>query len=432
MNRQRRPGMPDKMTHVGTSKVTRTAASQLRMGDFNQTVILDAIRRSRGGISRVELSEVTGLSAQSLTTIARQLIAAGLVREGSREPAIGRGKPRTLIRLDPEGQFAVGVHLDPAVITYVLLDLTGRTIAHVRRPTPKTAAPKPIIKRMAMEIDRLVEVSGIDRTRLVGVGIAAPGPIDIDRGIVVDPPNLDGWRHVPLRDALREAVGLPVLLDKDVTAAAAAQKWSSQGQADSADFCFFYLGTGVGAGVVLHGEVVRGASYNVGEIGHFIADADGPDCECGKRGCIGESSQPRYLVQQGVAAGVLEPVDPTDRQGLEQAVQLLLAAATEGDSAAQGVVGTLVTRIISVAADLANLLDLELVIFGGPRWVGLEPFFDAQRAHDLDRLFAARKIHRLALAGTDLGADVGAVGAATLVLDHTFSTNPAVLLIGRS
>jgi predicted NBD/HSP70 family sugar kinase len=397
------------------------------MGDFNQTVILDAIRRSEAGISRTALAQVTGLSGQAITNITRRLIDAGLVSEGERT-VNGRGKPRTTLNLEPSGQYAIGVHLDPVVLTYVALDLTGRTIGRAQQWTPTVRDPQGVVAGMAEEIAVLVRETGIDRARVVGVGIAAPGPIDIERGIVIDPPNLAGWGQVPLREALGEATGLPVLLDKDVTAAASAERWAGGAQGGGS-FVFFYLGTGVGAGLVIGGQVMRGSSQNVGEIGHITVDPDGPLCFCGRRGCLGESSQPRYLVQRGILAGLLPAdIDLADPTRVEEAFGVLCELAAAGGEA-RAILLELVDRIAKAVEDIANLLDLDRVIFGGPHWSRLRPFFGERLKATLRSRFLARSIHQFEVVGTSLGEDVGAVGAASLVLDHTFSTNPSVLLL---
>jgi predicted NBD/HSP70 family sugar kinase len=404
----------------------RRAASQGRIADFNQTVILDSIRRSDDGVSRVELAAATGLSAQAVTNIVRHLLATGLISEGRRAP-IARGKPRTMLNLNPDGQYAVGVHLDPAVITYVVLNLVGQTLAHERQPTPTVADPAAITAGMAERIDKLIARTGISRERIGGVGIAAPGPIDVQRGVVVDPPNLDGWQNVPLRDAVRTAVDLPVLLDKDVTAAAAAEKWHGAG----ANFLFFYIGTGVGAGLVLNNEVFRGMSHNSGQIGNIIVENDGLQCPCGYRGCLGESSQPARLVHQAVAVGALDTaVDLEDRQLVENALVELARRALAGQDAALSVMEAMVRRLLKAAEDIALMLDLEEVVFGGPHWSLIAPFFTDDRLAVLYRRFGRQSIHPLRATGSRIGEDVGAVGAASLVLDHTFSTNPAVLLAG--
>ena len=395
-----------------------------RVGGFNDAVVLDGIRRAEQ-LSRVELAEITGLSGQAISNIIRRLLAAGLVREAGRQRTTGIGKPRTMLELEPTGQYAVGVHLDPSVVTVVLLDLTGQVIARRRVDTPYADDPDVLIEGIAATIEDVILESGAPRDRITGVGIAAPGPIDVERGVVVDPPNLTAWHLVPLRDELRERTGMPVLLDKDVTAAATAEKWAGCG----GSFVFFYLGTGVGAGLVIGDEVVRGSSSNVGEIGHVIVDPAGPVCWCGRRGCVGETSQPRYLVQQAIQAGVLaQGIDLDDRQAVDAAFARLCSAATAGPGVAREIVAALAQRIAKVVEDIANLLDLERLVFGGPHWEHLAPLFvDAVRA-ELDGRFLVRSVHPFEVTGTVLGADVGAIGAASLVLDQTFSPNPSVLL----
>lgn len=393
-----------------------------RVGGFNDAVVLDAIRRSEQ-LSRVELAEATGLSGQAISNIARRLLDAGLVREAGRLRGAGLGKPRTLLELEPTGQYAVGVHLDPSVVTVILLDLTGEVVA--RRPVDQYADdPDLLIDGIAKTIEEVIASSGAARDRVTGVGIAAPGPIDVERGVVVDPPNLSTWHLVPLRDQLQERTGLPIILDKDVTAAASAEKWAGQG----GSFVFFYLGTGVGAGLVIADEVVRGASSNVGEIGHVIVDPDGPLCSCGRRGCVGEASQPRYLVQQAVQAGVLASgIDLDDRSAVDEAFCRLCALASDGAGEARQIVVQLGVRIAKVVEDIANLLDLDRVVFGGPHWEQLAPVLHDAVRDALDGRFLLHAVHPFEVTGTVLGADVGAIGAASLVLDRTFSPNPALV-----
>jgi predicted NBD/HSP70 family sugar kinase len=398
-----------------------------RVGGFNDAVVLDAIRRTEQ-LSRVELAEATGLSGQAISNIIRRLLDAGLVREAGRQKSAGLGKPRTLLELEPSGQYAVGVHLDPAVVTVVVLDLTGDVVARRSVGTPYADDPDVLIDRIAATIEDVISQAGAPRERVIGAGIAAPGPIDVERGVVVDPPNLSAWHLVPLRDELRARTGLPVLLDKDVTAAAAAEKWVS-GSERHGNFVFFYLGTGIGAGLVVGDEVVRGSSSNVGEIGHVIVDPDGPVCYCGRRGCAGETSQPRFLVQQAVQAGVLaQGIDLDDRQAVDAAFAELCAVAEAGPGVAREIVAALAERVAKVVEDIANLLDLDRVVFGGPHWEQLAPFFGESVEAALKERFLVRSVHPFEVSGTALGVDVGAIGAASLVLDQTFSPNPSVLL----
>ncbi len=122
------------------------------MGDFNLTVILDAIRRApESGLSRVELAKIVGLSPQTISNISRRLLDQNLIIEAGKE-GTGPGKPRTMLRLNASGKYAVGVHLDPAVITCVLLDLVGEVVQHARVKVPFSQAPDEVIGTIAETI----------------------------------------------------------------------------------------------------------------------------------------------------------------------------------------------------------------------------------------------------------------------------------------
>ena len=415
------------MTEIRTP-TPRRGTNLPRMGDFNLTVILDAIRRSSGGLSRVELAQIVGLSPQTISNISRRLLDQNLIVEAGKEGS-GPGKPRTILRLNPAGMYAVGVHLDPAVTTFVVLDLVGSVVRHSRINTPGASDPDGIIAIIATEIKDLVSASGVDPEKIAGLGVAAPGPINLDEGTVVDPPLLFGWDHVPLRDALAEATGLSTLVDKDVTSAAVAETWAG-GPSGSGSFIFMYMGTGIGCGIVLNDEVVRGTSGNAGEIGHIIVDPDGPSCDCGLRGCVKSTSIPQVLVAQAESAGVLEVVrHPSGALDIQESFAKLCAAADAGNSTAAGIIDNSAVLVARAVAVVTNTLDVERVVFGGPFWSLLaERYLD--RVPDLlTQNSAAREIHGIEVVGTGVGEDVGAVGAACLVLEHTLAPRAQRLLL---
>ena len=139
------------------------------MGDFNLTVILDAIRRSPAGLSRVELAQIVGLSPQTISNISRRLLDQDLIYEAGKE-GTGPGKPRTMLRLNSAGMYAVGVHLDPAVTTFVVLDLVGAVVKHSLIKTPAGTDPGAVIDTIAAEIKQLISDSGVDPARIAGPG----------------------------------------------------------------------------------------------------------------------------------------------------------------------------------------------------------------------------------------------------------------------
>ncbi|HYI34455.1 MAG TPA: ROK family transcriptional regulator [Glaciibacter sp.] len=399
------------------------------MGGFNETVILDSIRRSGAGLSRVELVQRTGLSAQTVSNICRRLIDRDLVVEAGKA-SIGPGKPRTILRLNPGGVYALGVHLDPAVMTFALLDLTGAVVAHSRKRMPAENDPNLIITTIAAEIEKLVADSGVGREKIAGLGVATPGPIDPERGTVVDPPHLLGWHRVPLRDALAESTGFPVFVDKDVTAAAVAETWAG-GTSGTGSFVFFYLGTGIGAGLVLDDEVIRGTSNNAGEIGHIVTDPDGPDCFCGLRGCVAVTCTPQSLVLEAEQLGIL-PLGGNAGGGAgayDDRFSALCRLAEDGDSTAGQILERSAVRVAKAVSVITNLLDVDRVVFGGPYWARLRELYLSRLPALLDPLTAARSIHRIGVVGTGVGEDVGAVGAACLVLNDALAPRAARLIL---
>lgn len=399
-----------------------------RMGDFNQSVILDAIRRSSDGLSRVELVKLIGLSPQAVSNITRRLLAEELIIEAGKI-GTGPGKPRTILRINPSGRYAIGVHLDPALMTVLLMDLMGVVLHRRVRETPLDTEPAQIIEAIAGEVRALLAESDVDPARIEGIGVAPPGPIDQVAGAVVDAPLLRGWQRVPLRDALAEATGLPVIIEKDVTAAAVAEIWAG-GHESTQSFAFIYIGTGIGSGIVVNGEVLRGTSGNAGEIGHIVTDCNGPECACGLRGCVAVTSDPQSLVKQAEQLGVLN--ESRHRNGdVADGLRQLCAAAEQGNELANQILNQAAVRMARAVSVIANLLDVDQVVFGGPFWEPLASRYLKVVPSSLLDFRAARRIHPVEVMSSRIGNDVAAVGAACLLLEQTLGPRAERLMLSR-
>ncbi|WP_353112560.1 ROK family transcriptional regulator [Microbacterium sp.] len=402
-----------------------------RVADFNEGVVLGAIRRSAGGRSRVELTAETGLSAQTVSNICRRLLVGGLIVEAGKQ-AVAFGKPRTMLELNPAGSYAVGVHIDPAVITYVLLDFTGRVVVDASHPTPDAQDPDSVLSLMSEQILQLIDRAPVDRDRILGVGIASPGPVDVERGLVLDPPHLPDWHQVPLRDHLRDATGLPVLLDKDVIAGAVAEQWA--GGADGPrNFVFLYLGTGVGLGIVIDDVVVRGIASNAGDIGLLpVSSEEFGDNYNQPLHAFWAACSPQPLAQQAVSAGVLPAdTDLSNPAQVDAAFTRLCTLADDGDEGAVVILERAARATASAVLTTTNMLDLDAVILGGTMWERLSERFLAVIRPIVAERAIARQLHEVKIVGTTLGSDVAAIGAACLVLDREFSPRPSTLLLGR-
>ena len=414
----------------GVAEASRRRGTNLpAMADFNQLVILDAVRRSASGLSRVELALCTGLSAQTVTNITRRLLDSGLIAEAGKE-SFGPGKPRTILRLHPPALYAVGVHLDPTVTIALLVDLAGEPVLERRIMTPLGQDPELAIDALVAMVEGLLSESAVDRARVTGMGLAAPGPIDPLAGALVDPPHLPGWHSVPLRDELSRRLGLVTVLEKDVAAAAAAELWAGTPAAATGSFVFLYLGTGIGAGLAVGHEVLRGSLGNAGEIGHIVVEPDGAQCWCGLRGCVAVTCTPDAIVHDAIAERVLEPlVEPHNTALVDAAFTRLAARAADGDDAARAVIDRAAERFARALAVIANLLDLDRIVIGGPAWERVAERFMTIVPAELDRMRAARSIHPVLIEGTTLGNAVAAKGAASLVLDRWLSPRTESLLL---
>jgi predicted NBD/HSP70 family sugar kinase len=401
-----------------------------RVADFNETVVLNAIRRAEGGCSRVELTTETGLSAQTVSNICRRLIDQGYVLETGKQP-VAYGKPRTMLELDPTGCYAVGVHIDPAVITYVLLDFTGRVVVDASHPTPDVRDPESVLTLINEHIEKLIAGAPVDRARILGVGIASPGPVDVEKGLVLDPPHLPGWHRVPLRDHLRQATGLPVLLDKDVIAGAVAEQWADRGASGSRNFVFLYLGTGIGMGFVIDDVVVRGVSSNAGDVGRMpVSSEEFGDRYTGGFAAFWQVGSPRELAAEGVERGVL-PAD-TDLESpaaANVAFAALCRLADDGDERAGAIIDKAARFAASAVLTATNMLDVDRVVIGGAMWEQVADRYLRIIPPVIAAESVSRDLHDIAITGTSLGSDVAAIGAACLVLDNKFSPKPSTLLL---
>lgn len=398
-----------------------------RVGDFNQAVVLDAIRRASDGISRTELVQTSGLSTQTVSNIVRRLLGLGIVVEGERA-VTGLGKPRTPLRVDPSSRFAIGVHLDPSVITVVVLNLMGTVTGSYREQTSVVTDPTAVVTRIAWMIEQLVVSAHIPRERLLGIGIAVPGPINETNGTIVAPPLLHGWDAIRIRESLGDATGLPILMEKDVIAAAHGEQWSRDN--DDENFAFIYLGTGLGAGLVVDGQVLRGASNNVGGIGHFATGSDTPLCPCGRSGCVGAATQPANLVDWAVQRGVMPPLaNGADPHQVFDAFVELGRLAEEGDLTARDIIDTSARQLAVAVENVASLIDVDRVILGGPMWLPVSRRYLEILGPELGARHEVRAIHGIEVMGSVLGANIAAIGAGCAILDLMLAPKQTGLLL---
>jgi predicted NBD/HSP70 family sugar kinase len=248
----------------------------------NRRVVIEAIR-TNGALSRAAIARLTALSSQTISNIVEELEAAGLLRpEASLKGA--RGQPAVPYSIDPDGGYSIGLQLDHQLAVGVVTDLSGtmraRIARNVDRPTPTEAMPL-----LAAISSDLIATSRLDRKKLLGIGMAMPGPFGVEGMTSVGPTALPGWQDFPVADELERLTGIAVTVENDATAAAIGERLYGVAR-KLGSFVYLFIGTGLGAGLFLDGHLYKGSRHNAGEIGHIIVQPDGLPCGCGKRGCL--------------------------------------------------------------------------------------------------------------------------------------------------
>ncbi|MFI9576171.1 ROK family protein [Microbispora rosea] len=395
-----------------------SAAVKAKPHASSKAAVLDAIRAA-GTISRVGLAAATGFTGPTISALVRKLIQEGLVVETGRAESTG-GKRRVLLQLNHTARYAVGVHLDHASVTHVVTDLSGAVVARITRRGAGVEEPRTVVSRIAAEISGLIESIGVERERVLGIGLVSPGPLGLTPGIGLAPPTMRHWEGFPVGQTLEQATGLPVVIDNDATAAALGEHWSG-GLGTTRSSAVVHLGTGIGAGLVINGITYRGPSGNAGEFGHVCVDVDGPECWCGARGCVEAMAGATAVVAAARADPALTRAVRlgTREMGASTAADFAAVsrAARRGEPEALALLERSARYIAAAARTLANIMDLEVLVLTGPGFAVAGSVYLPVVQRELRRTAFSRGAHTVDVRLSRSAATASAVGAAALVLE---------------
>jgi predicted NBD/HSP70 family sugar kinase len=363
---------------------------------INIWVVFEAIR-IRGPISRSGIADVTGLSKQATSELVDELLSMRFVRE-EKSSGGGVGKPPKPISINPGGAFTLGFHVDFGQVASVAINLAGEVLAREDHAL-EDLTPERAVDDIGRAATKLLETTGIPRDRLLGIGLATPGPFAVAG---LSPPRLPGWDGVELRKLLQEATGLGVSLANDGQCAVTAEWRFGEIARRLINFVYVYVGMGLGSGVMIHGAAIGGASGNAGEFGHTTVVPGGHGCICGKNGCletyVSVDAAMRHLAAQGIE------------------VESMTAFEERFDAAHPAIASWIADSIEPLRIGLntiENLFDPQTIMIGGtaPAWLidalveGVQPLYPSVGRHN-------REIPRLIKA--ELGRDAVARGAAVL------------------
>jgi len=371
--------------------------------------LLELIRSSRARTRR-ELQELTGLSRSTIASRIDQLVAAGYVRESGVEHG-PRGRPSTTLAFAESHGVVLSAELGATHARAAICDLGGRVLAEHAHNIQITRGPDRILGWLEDRWSRLLDSSGLDDAPVLGVGVSVPGPVDAVTGRPVQPPIMPGWHDYPVRERLERAFNVPGLLENDANAMAFGEYHSRR--LDCTSMLFVKVATGIGAGMVMDGHLLRGMHGGSGDIGHVRLPEphSEPLCACGARGCLAASASGSAIARRLKALG-------RNASNSRAAVRL----AQSGDPDAVSFVREAGLLLGEVLATAVSLLNPQVLMIGGDLAHAQEHFMVAvrERLYQRTQPLATRDLQILT---SSLGDHAGVVGIAHLVVEQLFDAD---------
>src|SRR5208283_1090815 len=372
--------------------------------------------------SRLELARLADLSPSSITAIVQRLIKKGLVVES--EPAASQlGRRPIPLQIRRDAAYLLGVDLGSFFLRIVVTDINGEIVYRSQARTDMKVGRQRVLEKTFLSIHQAIRESNIPLKLIKGIGIGHSGVIDSEAGVVLSyprPGQMEEWRNVPLRDIFEKEFGLPCLLEDSVRTSTVAEKCYGAGK-DLSDFLYIDVGMGIGAGIFLGGEIYRGAGGRAGEFGHITVNESGPLCSCGNTGCL-ETLASSAAIIQNVRAALEKGIDSKIRELIggdldKVSIELIAQAASEDDSLAYRVLQRSASYIGIGLANLVNLLNPKVVIFGGALFREIPQLI----ADPLRRIIKQRSLEKSAqevqLVVSTLGSEASAQGAARMIAE---------------
>jgi predicted NBD/HSP70 family sugar kinase len=362
--------------------------------------------RSQEANTRKDIRNLTGLSRVTVAQRVDALMDAGLVTEFGEGDATGGRRPSRLVFDVNHSTIAVAtvntVHSQVAVT-----DLQGKILASDTVNVSIVSGPEHVLSALSTTMTRLLHDAGVELSRLSGVGISVPGPIDPQTRRPSQPPIMPGWDGYPIADHLSEAFPVPIFVENDADAMALGEQ--STAYQDSSSVCLVKVATGIGSGLVINGSVYHGIDGGAGDIGHIRLAGETALCQCGSRGCLAAVASGRAvamkLTERGIQASSGRDVRALLESGQVDAISLTHEAGQRIGEVMATVVSMVNPGVLVLSGDLASTS-----LIGGLRET-LYPRSLARATRNLDIRLST------------LGDDAGLIGMARIVADSLFSAN---------
>ncbi|MFJ8164053.1 ROK family protein [Streptomyces sp. NPDC096136] len=379
----------------------QTPGSQSSLHRANLERVVRAVRLA-GSLTQAEIARTTGLSAATVSNIVRELKEGGTVEVT--DTSAGGRRARS-VSLSGDAGIVIGVDFGHTHLRVAVGNLAHQVLAEESEPLDVDASWVDGFDRAEALVGRLVEQVGVARDKVIGVGLGVPGPIDVESGTLGSTAILPGWAGINPRQELSQRLGVPVYVDNDANLGALGELVWGSGRGVR-DLAYIKVASGVGAGLVINGQIYRGPGGTAGEIGHITLDESGPVCRCGNRGCLETFAAARYVLPllQG-------------SHGPELTMERVVELAREGDPGCRRVIADVGRHVGSGAASLCNLLNPSRIVLGGSLAEAGELVLAPIR-ESVGRYAIPSAARQLSVLTGSLGARAEVLGALALVLSE--------------
>ncbi|GER91089.1 xylose repressor protein [Dictyobacter vulcani] len=388
------------------------------MKEINLSIVINLIR-SRGPLSRTDIAHSSGLSQGAVSGLTGELLATDFIREIGGGQSKG-GRSPVLLIINPLAGFVVGVKLTEQSIVAVLTDMEAAIVHCTTTLATSLRDPQTAIETIIQTVETTIEESDVPRSKVIGVGIGLAGMIDSQESVCCYSPIL-GWRQVQLAQPIEQRLQLPVYIENDVNALTIAEHWFGEGRG-LPHFLVATIGRGIGMGIVANGQIDRGAMGGAGEFGHITMQPGGPQCGCGKAGCLEALAADQAVVRmacEALAAGKQTSMQWAAQDPSQLTFDHVARAASEGDTVALAILNEAGRWLGLGLSYLVNLLNPQLIVLSGEGTrtgdARLEAASQMMKQHIFDQLDKG-----LELIVKPLDEEAWARGAACVVLSEVF------------
>jgi glucokinase-like ROK family protein len=383
----------------------------------NEMTLLDHVFWS-SGISREALAVSSSFSKSRANAAVAGMLEQGVLEQTGEQVTTGGRRAETL-RLSRNLGVLVGVAMGATGLEVGVLTPDLEVLAWHSEPADVRNGPALVLSRVRTLMRELLAKCRANARQVIGIGIGVPGPVDFESGQLVNPPLMPEWDAYSIRDDLRAEYAAPVFVDNDVNVMALGELWRMQRGLQN--FLVIKVGTGIGCGIVCHGEVYRGANGSAGDVGHICVDPGGPRCHCGNLGCVETMAAGPAIArlateaaQAGQSALLTEMLEAHGTLRLQDVAQ----ASRAGDVAANAIVQRAGALIGQMLASVVNFFNPSHVFIGGGV-TRIGPLFLAAVRQSVYHRSLALSTRHLEIQYTPLGERAGLIGAGVLAMQES-------------